>query len=169
MAVPSRHSDPLNIAPTLRTFFVTSSITEKRNLLQSDRSATLFIDVLYSYRAAKRYFLHSFVVMPNHFYVLITIDSVITIERAVQFIKGGFAFRTGKKLGVTSPVWQRGFSEIRIYDSAACARILNYIAQNPVKWRLADRPEAFPYCSAHPSFELDELPRALKRVSMPVA
>jgi putative transposase len=76
-----------------RTFFVTSSIAEKRNLLQSDRSAALFLRVLYDYRAQRKYRLHEFVVMPDHFHLLITVGSEMSIEKAVQFIKGGFAFR----------------------------------------------------------------------------
>src|SRR5690348_15923637 len=97
MAIPIRHANPSAIPPTLRTFFVTSSIAAKRNLLQSELSAHLFIDVLYHYRAEGKYLLHCFVVMPDHFHVLITIGQDITIERAVQFIKGGFAFRAGKE------------------------------------------------------------------------
>jgi hypothetical protein len=31
----------------------------------------------------------------------------MTIEKAVQFIKGGFAFRAGKELGFRAPVCKR--------------------------------------------------------------
>jgi hypothetical protein len=41
MAIPLRRSDPAKIAAELRTFFVTSSIADKRCLLQSGRSAKL--------------------------------------------------------------------------------------------------------------------------------
>ena len=75
MAIPLRRSDPANISAGVRTFFVTSSIAGKQRLLQSDRSARLFIDVLYHYQAQGRYRLHEFVVMPDHFHVLITIGS----------------------------------------------------------------------------------------------
>jgi putative transposase len=129
MAIPSRHADPSAIPQTLRTFFVTSSIAGKRNLLQSERSANLFIEVLYHYRLERKYFLHSFVVMPDHFHVLITVGHEITIERAVQFIKGGFAFRAGKQVGFRPPVWQRGFSEVRMYDSEHLSRVQEYIAK----------------------------------------
>jgi len=61
MAIPLRRSDPANIVAGCRTFFVTSSIAEKRNLLQSHRSAELFIDVLYQYRSQHKYLLHDFV------------------------------------------------------------------------------------------------------------
>jgi putative transposase len=80
MSIPLRHADPANITAAERTFFVTSSIAAKRNLLQSERSARLFIDVLYYYRAQQKYMLHAFVAMPDHFHVLITVKS-ISIER----------------------------------------------------------------------------------------
>jgi len=69
MAIPIRHADPENVAAGARTFFVTSSIAGKRNLLQSDRSARLFIRVLYDYCAQGKFRLHEFVVMPDHFHV----------------------------------------------------------------------------------------------------
>jgi len=46
---------------------MTSSIIAKRSLLQSERSAALFIRVLYAYRAERKFRLHEFVVMPDHF------------------------------------------------------------------------------------------------------
>jgi len=143
-------------------FFVTSSIVEKRNLLQSQRSARLFIEVLYHYRDERRYLLHGFVVMPDHFHVLITVEGEMTVERAVQFIKGGFAFRAGKELGFRAPVWQRGFSEVRIYDSQHCLRVKEYIAKNPVKRGLVEKPRDYLYSTAHGGFELDEVPQGLK-------
>jgi putative transposase len=160
--IPLRRGDPTHICPILRTFFVTSSIDGKRNLLQSDRSARLFIDVLYHYRAERKYLLHGFVVMPDHFHVLLTVNSEISIERAVQFIKGGFAFRAGREFGFRAPVWQRGFSEVRIYDPKHFASVMKYIADNSVKRGLARVAREYPYCSIYSGFELDEVPQGLK-------
>ena len=162
MAIPLRHSDPANIASGARTFFVTSSIAGKRNLLQSDRSAGLFVEVLYHYRWQRKYLLHGFVVMPDHLHVLITVGREISIERAVQFIKGGFAFRAGKELGFMAPVWERGFSEVRISDPEALAKVREYIADNPVKLGLARASSDYAYSSSHEGFNLDEAPQGLK-------
>jgi REP-associated tyrosine transposase len=138
MAIPVRHSSPVNIAAPNRTFFVSSSIAGKRNLLQSRRSAQLFAEVIYHYRSQHKFLLHDFVIMPNHFHVLITLGQEISVERAVQFIKGGFAFRAGKELGFNPPVWQRGFSEVRIIDAAGFERVREYIAQKSGKGRPGD-------------------------------
>jgi putative transposase len=162
MAIPLRQSDPAAIAAGLRTFFVTSSISGKHNLLQSHRSTKLFIAVLYHYREQHKYLLHDFVVMTDHFHVLITVEREMSIERSVQFIKGGFAFRAGKELNFRPPVWQRGFSEVRIYDSESLTRVKEYIAQNPVKRGLAGNPTEYLYSSAHSGFDLDEVPQGLK-------
>ena len=82
MPIPIRHARPEHIAAGTRTFFVSSSTAGRRNLLQSDRSARLFISVLYEYRSQAKFRLHDFVVMPEHFHVLLTLDAGITIERS---------------------------------------------------------------------------------------
>ena len=133
-------------------------------MLQSERSAELFIRVLYKYRAQRKFRLHEFVVMPDHFHVLITVDSNMTIERAVQFIKGGFAFRAGKELGFHAPLWQEGFSELRVLDAEVFEGVRRYIHDNPVRRRLAQEPSQFAFSSAHPGFNLDPPPQGLKPV-----
>lgn len=165
MAIPIRHSDPAHVIAGARTFFVTSSIAGKRHLLQSDRSAGLFVRVLYDYREQGKFRLHEFVIMPDHFHLLLTVESTVTIERAVQFIKGGFAFRAGRELGFRAPVWQKGFSEVRILDAEAFDRVRKYIRNNPVARQLVGEATEFPYSSAQPGFQLDPAPQGLKPIS----
>jgi putative transposase len=51
----------------------------------------LFVDVLLRYRRQRKYLLHEFVVMPDHFHLLIT--PAEAPERSIQLVKGGFSFR----------------------------------------------------------------------------
>jgi putative transposase len=80
-----------------------------RHLLQSDRNAALLVEVLRSCIRARRFQLHDFVIMPNHLHLLITPSSDVTIEKAMQFIKGGFSFRLRRETGYAGEVWQRWF------------------------------------------------------------
>src|SRR5271169_411270 len=146
MATPARNSSSKDIVRTSRTFFVTTKTSMGRALLQSERNATLFIEVLRSYVAAKKFRVHDFVVMPDHVHLLITVNADMSIERAVQFIKGGFSYRLKKELGYSGEVWQRGFSEVRVNDRESFLQLRNYIAENPVRAGLVDSPEKFPYC-----------------------
>jgi putative transposase len=162
MAVPTRHADPTHVKAGARTFFVTSSVWGKQSLLQSDRAAGLFLRVLYDYRAQNKFRLHDLVVMPDHFHVLLTVESGMTIERAVQFIKGGFSYRAGKVLGMKSPIWQKGFSEVRISDAEAFLNVRDYIRNNPVGRHLVSNAVDYLYSSAHPGFDLDPIPQGLR-------
>ncbi len=153
MAKPVRNADPESRRAIARTFFVTSKTIEGRNLLQSEAMALLLIDVLRSYSARRKFVVHDFVVMPNHVHVLLTVDQSMSIEKAVQFIKGGFSYRAKKELGYPGEIWQRGFSEVRILNNASFLKHREYIEQNPVKAFVADSPEKFPFGSAHLKWE----------------
>jgi putative transposase len=165
MSTPIRNADPSHVIASERTFFVTSSTWGKTALLQSDRAARLLIDVLQHYRKHGKYLLHEFVIMPDHFRVLITVGSEMTVEKAVQLMKGGFAFRAGRELGFRAPVWQKGFSEVRVNEREAFAGISEYIQANPVKRFLAAASSEYPYSSANPQFEMDPPPQRLKAQS----
>ena len=146
MSVPVRNSSPQRIVRPSRTFFVTTKTSMGRALLQSERNATLFINVLRSYVVAKKFRVHDFVVMPDPVHVLITVGGDMSIEKAVQFIKGSFSYRLKKEHGYNGEVWQHGFSEVRVDDRASFLQHREYIAQNPVKRGLVDSPHQFPYC-----------------------
>jgi len=45
--------------------------------------------MLFGYRNQRKYLLHEFVVMLDHFHLLIT--PTLTLARAMQFVKGGFS------------------------------------------------------------------------------
>jgi putative transposase len=139
------------------TYFVTASTWEKQCLLQSDRMAKLFVDVLFHYQNQSKYRLHEFVVMPNHFHVLLTPLFPVTLEKAVQFIKGGFSYRARKELRFTGEIWQTSFYDHRVRDEREHAGFRHYIHMNPVRRGLVANPEEFPYSSA--TLKLDEVPQ----------
>jgi len=142
---------------------ITSATWERRGHFRNERWAQLFIDTLYHYRGTA-YLLHEFVIMPNHVHVLLT--SKTSLEKAVQFIKGGFSFRAKKELGWNWDVWQKGFSDHRIRDARDYVEHVAYIRQNPVRARLCASPEEFPYSSAYAGFSLDPAPQGLKPESL---
>ncbi len=141
-----------------KTYMVTSSTWERRNLFRNESWAKLFIETLYHYRPS--YLLHAFVVMPDHIHVLITPQQ--SLEKAVQLIKGGFSYRAKKELGSHMEVWQKGFQDHRMRDENDYAIHVSYIHNNPVKERFCECLSEFPYSSAHSALELDPVPQGLK-------
>lgn len=155
MAIPYRG------ATSNSTYFIIAGTYNKANLLQSDRMAALFCQTLARYREAGKLKLHAFVIMPNHIHLLITVPKGLTLERAMQFIKG-FSFEAGKLFGVRSPIWQKSFVDRGVRDVIEAERYRNYIHQNPARAGLVGADTVFIYFSMNPGFEVDELPQRLK-------
>jgi putative transposase len=145
MAHPTRNAHPQAIVASSRVFFATTKTSLGQRLLQSERNAMLLVDVLRSNVAAGKFELNEFVIMPDHLHLLITLPVDMTIEKAMQLIKGGFSYRLKKEFGYQGEIWQRGFSEVRIADAQSFMQHREYIVQNPLKAGLVEIAEQYPY------------------------
>ncbi len=146
MAAPSRKSGSKDAPLYARTFFVTTKTSMGRRLLQSDRFAGLLVDVLRLCVKAGRFEVDDFVIMPDHLHLLVSVGSQISIEKAMQFVKGGFSYRVKKELGYNGEVWQRGFSEVRVRGRDSFEAHRRYIAENPLRAGLVREGEEFAWC-----------------------
>jgi putative transposase len=149
MARPARNAIPGQTLNSSRIFFATTKTSLGRRLLQSERNAMLLVDVLRSCVAERKFLLHDFVVMPDHVHILLTVQGDMTIEKAMQFIKGRFSYRLKREFQYAGEVWQRGFSESRADDEESFLRYREYINQNPMKAGLVESPEQYPYCYSY--------------------
>src|SRR5437764_1060139 len=129
------------------TYFITSSTSDKKNIFQTDRMANLLIEILLHYRKEKKFLLHEFVVMPNHFHLLITPAEETTLEKSIQFVKGGFSHRVRKELGFVGEVWQTSFEDRRVREFSDYQGVAEHIHQHAVRAGLAARPQDYLYGS----------------------
>jgi putative transposase len=149
MAHPGRNASAANVLNPSRTFFATTGTSMGRRLFQSERNAELLIDVMRSLVAERKFELHDFVVMPDHLHLLLTVHDGMTIEKAMQLIKGRFSHRLSREFAYRGEVWQRGFTEEQVMNRESFDGHREYIAQNPVKAGLAASTEEFPFCFLH--------------------
>jgi putative transposase len=111
--------------------------------------AALLIEVLRTQMRSGKLAVHDFVIMPNHVHILMTLPAEITLEKAMQLIKGGFSFRANKELGYRGEIWQRGYSDVQVLDDLSFQQHREYIENNPVKAHLANSPEEYPFGTAY--------------------
>lgn len=137
MAIPKRSAQP-------GTYFVTTVTHQRHRLFQVEDNARLLMAVLAHYRSLGHYKLFDFVIMPDHIHLILT-PQRITLERAMQLIKGGFSHR----LAYNTRVWQRGFADRRLRDQEEFFTRREYLRLNPVRARLVSNAEAYPFSSAH--------------------
>jgi putative transposase len=69
-------------------------------------------------------------------YLLFT--PTVTVERALQLIKGGYSHRFGSEFGRNKEVWERGFTDHRIRDAQDFETHREYIHQNPVERNIVE-------------------------------
>ncbi len=137
-----------------RTFFVTTITAQRQPIFRRETTGKLLIDTLAHYRDEGKFLLHEFVIMPDHIHALLTPAPEISLERAMQFIKGGFSYRLKSR----PPVWQASFTNHRVRDLEDYEHHREYIRMNPVRAGLATRPEDYPYSSAAGAVRLDAAP-----------
>ncbi len=142
-----------------RTFSVTAVSWQRRCIFSNEVLPWMLIETMYSYRAERRFALHAFVIMPEDLHLLITPGEVLSLEKAMQLIKGGFSFRVRKERP-NLLVWEKSFTNHRIRDITDFEKHREYIHLNPVRRGLARVAEEFRYSSAFPGFEVDPAPVA---------
>jgi putative transposase len=111
--------------------------------------AALLIEVRRTYMRSGKMTVHDFVIMPNHVHILMTVPGEMSIEKAMQLIKGSFSFLASKELGFRGEIWQRRYSDVRILDDKSFQQRREYIENNPVKAGLVNRPDEYPYGTAY--------------------
>ncbi len=139
------YASDVRLAPQeTRTYLVTAVTAQRRRLFQVTSTAKLLEQTILDYRGQGKFLLHAFVIMPDHFHALITPAPDVSLEKAVQFLKGGFSFRLKSKLDV----WMRSFNESQIITEAKFMGCVRYIEANPVRRGLVSTPQAYPFSSA---------------------
>jgi putative transposase len=146
----------------IRTFSVTSVTQGRRAVLQSAAMAELLMSFMAENREEGRFPLHEFALMPDHIHLLITPAERVPLEKAVQYIKGGFSFRANWEIPFNGEIWQASFTSHRIRDAEDYARHREYIRMNPVRRHLVEKADLVPYSSAHSGVECDPMPPWLK-------
>ena len=146
------------------TYFVTTNAFQSTSLFQVEESAQIIVRKMLEYRDKGHYVLHEFVLMPNHLHLILTPGESVSLEKAMQLIKGGSSHEIHKVRGARLEIWQAGFHESRVTSWADYQKKRDYIWCNPVAAKLVDRPEAWVYGSAGGKYKLDPIPQGLKPI-----
>jgi putative transposase len=136
-------------------YFVTTDTWQKHPLFINATFANIVVEQIISCRDWGFYKLHAFVLMPDHLHVLVTPGESTSVEKAMQMIKGGSAFRIGKEKPQNFPIWHTGFHDRWMRDESEYRGSKKYIELNPVEAKLAANPEEYGYSSASGKHVLD--------------
>jgi len=96
---------------------------------------------------AERYYLHAWVVMPNHVHVAMELAPERSLGSVLHSWKSFSAQQINRAVGRTGPVWQRGAFVKPIRSEDALRQVTEYIHLNPVRAGLIDEAHQWLYSS----------------------
>jgi putative transposase len=126
--------------------FITCSCFHRRAFLADPARRTLFLKILEEVRQSYQFVIAAYVVMPEHFHLLVTEPERDDLSRVMQVLKQRTAHQLLKELrGSHGPgedrFWQRRFYDFNVWTAAKHSEKVHYIHLNPVQRGLVDEPE----------------------------
>jgi putative transposase len=140
--------------------FVTCSCYRRKPLLHTPRRRDIFVRVLEEARQRYRFTVRGYVVMPEHFHMLVSEPDVGTLSTVMQVLKQRVArelLRRRKPCpdeadlwsnDALSQFWQRRFYDFNVWSRMKEREKLAYMHHNPVKRGLVERAEQWGWSSA---------------------
>lgn len=115
--------------------------------LKDERVAAMIRDTLMLHDGNK-YDLLAWCIMPNHVHVLISVNGEYSLSQILHSWRSYTAHAANGILGRTGQFWMSEYFDRYIRDQDHYCRVVNYIANNPVKAGLVKSPEDWPWCGS---------------------
>jgi REP element-mobilizing transposase RayT len=93
-----------------------------------------------------------FVIMPDHYHLILVLGEVKTLSDAIAGVSKYTARHINEHMGRRGTLWEEGFYDHMLRDREDFDRVLTYTHWNPVERGLVDVPEAWPYSTANERF-----------------
>ena len=136
--------------------FITCSCYHRKPWLETAPHRDLFLSILEQTRQRYRFVVLGYVVMPEHFHLLMSEPQEGDPSKAMQILKQVYAQRIlGPKargdggLAPAAPrhVWQARFYDFNVWTEHKRVEKLRYMHRNPVARGLVDQPEQWAWSS----------------------
>jgi len=131
-------------------FFVESNCFERSTPFRNPVWARFFIWELGLLSSRDEVLLHAFVLMPDHFHLLLTLNqdnNEANISKVVKSLKGRSARGLNFIFEREGNLWQKGFHDRIIRVEKSIRRAIEYIHNNPVEAGLVKNPGDWPFSS----------------------
>jgi REP element-mobilizing transposase RayT len=139
---------------SLGLYFLTKC-TQDHHVLCDEQRADVVAAFLH-FRETGDLLLHAFVVMPDHWHVLISLGTHLPLPELMRVINRHASFRS-RQADISVP-WQHAYHDHKLRSGESVVDMVQYIEANPVRKNLTAQAEAWPWSSAYPQWR-DRLDR----------
>jgi REP element-mobilizing transposase RayT len=146
--------------------FVTSTTVEWVKVFKCEKYYNILIDAIKFYQAQKRLEIIAYVLLPNHFHLVVYSKELVNIMKLIKAYSAKEILKLLKKDGEYKILellrinkkdykthcdyqfWQEGFKPKEIFREKMLYQKIKYIHLNPVKLELVTEPAEWRYSSA---------------------
>ena len=134
---------------------------EQRIVFKEAEDYEKFEELLCFYSSSYGVTIHNYCIMSNHYHLLIEIGED-RLSKFMRQINMNYAIYFNKKYKRSGHLWQGRFKSWFITDEAYLYTLILYIEQNPLKAKIINKIEEYPYSTAHYFLSKESLPDCLK-------
>src|ERR1700704_3372163 len=125
---------------------VTQRGNRRERVFFEDEDYALYLDLLSEAAARARVAIWAYCLMPNHVHIIAVPSDEDGLRRTFRYVHRHYTGYINARMRVTGHLWQGRFSSVAM-DEAHLVCALRYVALNPVRARLTERAEDWPWSS----------------------
>ena len=137
---------PLRAEHSGAIWHVTARGNERREVFRADADRIRFLEVLGAVIDRFRWRLHAFVLMENHFHLLVETPLPI-LGRGMRQTSGVYTQWFNRRHGRVGHLFQGRYKAILVERETHLLELVRYVVLNPVRAKLARTPQEWPWSS----------------------
>lgn len=127
-------------------YHVTSRGNERKNIFFTKIDYQKFKEYLSESQEKFHFKLHCYVLMTNHYHLLLQTPER-NLQRAMHYINSSFSMYTNTKRKRCGHLFQGRYKALIVDKDSYLVELSRYIHLNPVRAKMVERPEDYPYSS----------------------
>ncbi len=136
-------------------YHVTSRGNNKQPVFLEDLDFQRYLRYLKKYKKKFETRLYSFCLMPNHVHLLVCPNNKENLKKFMHGVNMSYAKYFNYKYNKVGHIWQNRYLSRLISKDEYFINCINYIEFNPIRAKLTDRVETYPW-SSYSARALDE-------------
>jgi len=137
---------PLRLEFPDALYHVTARGNAQLPIVETDRDRLFFLDTLGATAARFNVLVHAYCLMDNHYHLLLETPDP-NLSQAMRHLNGVYTQAFNRRHDRVGHLFQGRYKAVLVDKETYLLHVSRYIALNPVKAGLADRPEAYRWSS----------------------
>lgn len=158
-------SRPLRIEYPGAFYHITSRGNARKKIFRTDKDRNQFLFLLAKILKRHNWRCHTFCLMDNHYHLVIeTIDP--TLSKGMQNLNGHYTQWFNTEHNSVGHIFQGRFKAFLIEEHSYLLNVARYVVLNPVRAKIVNSPQKYPWSSYRALANLDKSPDWLTTINI---